>query len=56
MKTENTNLQAHASQFQTALEMQQQQNLPVQYRRHHRSPDRGRRRGNRNRRGAFGHC
>ena len=49
---ENFDLKAHVTHLETTLEMQQQ---PIQYNRHQRPPDRGRRRGNRNRRGAFGH-
>ena len=49
---ENADLKAHVTHLETTLEMQQQ---PIQYDRHQRPPDRGRRRGNRNRRGAFGH-
>ena len=55
MKEENSDLQAHVTHLETILEMQQQY-LPVQYDRHHRPPDCARRRGNRNHRGAFGHC
>ena len=50
---ENSDLKAHVTHLETTLEMQQQ---PIQYNRHQRPPDRGRRRGNRNRCGAFGHC
>ena len=49
---ENSDLKAHVTHLETTLEMQQQ---PKQYDRHQRPPDRGRRRGNRNRHGAFGH-
>ena len=56
MVVENSDLQAHVNHLESTLEMQQQQHLPVQYNRDHRLPDRGRRRGNRNRRGAFGNC
>ena len=56
MVVENSDLQAHVNYLETTLEMQQQQHLPVQYDIHHRPPDLGRRRRNRNRRGAFGHC
>ena len=49
---ENSDLKAHVTHLETTLEMQQQ---PKQYDRHQRPPDRCRRRGNRNRRGPFGH-
>ena len=55
MVVENSDLQAHVNYLETTLEMQQQQHLPVQYDIHHRRPDRGRRRGNKNRRGTFWH-